>query len=87
MVETYRDLLLFGCMPGYKNVNKRYNMQALQGQIEYAQGFAPEDRPVVKLADLIRMRELKAQGIEVPAATVEPTGDKVEEKEEEKDDV
>jgi hypothetical protein len=31
LVEVFRDILVFGCMPGYKAQFKRYNMQALQG--------------------------------------------------------
>lgn len=29
LVEVFRDILVFGCMPGYKALYKKYNMQAL----------------------------------------------------------
>jgi len=33
LVEVFRDVLMFAILPGYKAKYRRYNMQALQGQI------------------------------------------------------
>jgi len=29
VIEVFRDVLVFACLPGYKAKHKRYNMQAL----------------------------------------------------------
>lgn len=68
LVEVFRDVLVFGLMPGYKQEHKKYNMQALQGQTVYCQDR--EERPVLKLADIIKIRQLKAQGLYVEPVKV-----------------
>ena len=29
LIEVFRDVLVFACLPGYKSIHKKYNMQAL----------------------------------------------------------
>lgn len=60
LVEIFRDVMVFGCLPGYKSTFKKYNMQAIQGQTVYCEDLV--ERPVVRLADLIKQRQIKESG-------------------------